>query len=186
MRRRCGGSSVRVDDDRRGEAGVQLRAIANQLRRRERAVRLDFDARVRLGGGLAEVELVRHRRRRGRERLDADRVRAGRDDAEERAVTNVAVCRAADRDAAAVIAPPPLSVTRYVQAGAFGARVNAEAMLARLNGAGINNALIREVTIAGRQWYRVQAGPVDQAAAVDALVERLRIAGIPDARPAHE
>ena len=87
---------------------------------------------------------------------------------------------------ATVIAPPSLSVTRYVQAGAFGARVNAEAMLARLNGAGINNALIREVTIAGRQWYRVQAGPVDQAAAVDALVERLRIAGIPDARPAHE
>jgi rare lipoprotein A len=83
-------------------------------------------------------------------------------------------------------APPPLSVTRYVQAGAFGARANAEAMLARLNGAGIDNALIREVTIAGRQWYRVQAGPIDEAAAVDALVERLRSAGIPDARPAHE
>jgi len=82
--------------------------------------------------------------------------------------------------------PPSIGVTRYVQAGAFGARVNAEAMLARLRGAGIDNALIREVNIAGRQWYRVQAGPVDQAAAVDALVERLQRAGVPDARPAHE
>ena len=83
-------------------------------------------------------------------------------------------------------APTLPIVTRYVQAGAFGARANAEAMLARLNGAGIDNAFIREVTIAGRQWYRVQAGPVDQAAAVDALVARLRDAGVPDARPAHE
>jgi len=82
--------------------------------------------------------------------------------------------------------PPSIGVTRYVQAGAFGARVNAEAMLARLRGAGIDNALIREVNIAGRQWYRVQAGPVDQAAAVDALIERLQRAGVPDARPAHE
>ncbi len=84
------------------------------------------------------------------------------------------------------VTPPSIGVTRYVQAGAFGARVNAEAMLARLRGAGIDNALIREVNIAGRQWYRVQAGPVDQAAAVDALVERLQRAGVPDARPAHE
>ncbi|MGA0053758.1 MAG: septal ring lytic transglycosylase RlpA family protein [Steroidobacteraceae bacterium] len=84
------------------------------------------------------------------------------------------------------VAPTLSIVTRYVQAGAFGARANAEAMLARLNGAGIDNAFIREVTIAGRQWYRVQAGPVDQAAAVDALVARLRDAGVPDARPAHE
>jgi rare lipoprotein A len=82
--------------------------------------------------------------------------------------------------------PPSIGVTRYVQAGAFGARVNAKAMLARLRGAGIDNALIREVNIAGRQWYRVQAGPVDQAAAVDALIERLQRAGVPDARPAHE
>jgi len=84
------------------------------------------------------------------------------------------------------VTPPSIGVTRYVQAGAFGARVNAEAMLARLRGAGIDNALIREVNIAGRQWYRVQAGPVDQAAAGDALVERLQRAGVPDARPAHE
>lgn len=83
-------------------------------------------------------------------------------------------------------APVAVSVTRYVQAGAFGARINAEAMLSRLRGAGIDNALIREVTIDGRQWYRVQAGPIDQPAAVDALVERLRRAGVPDARPAHE
>ena len=86
----------------------------------------------------------------------------------------------------AAIAAPPVTVTRYVQAGAFGARVNAEAMLARLRGAGIDNALIREVNIAGQQWYRVQAGPVEQADAVDALVDRLRRAGVPDARPAHE
>ncbi len=81
---------------------------------------------------------------------------------------------------------PSIGVTHYVQAGAFGARVNAEAMLTRLRSAGIDNVLIREVTIAGRQWFRVQAGPVDQASAVDALVERLRRAGVPDARPAHE
>lgn len=93
--------------------------------------------------------------------------------------------------APATVAPAPdgaavVSVTRYVQAGAFGARINAEAMLSRLRGAGIDNALIREVTINGRQWFRVQAGPVDQPAAVDTLVERLRRAGVPDARPAHE
>ncbi len=84
------------------------------------------------------------------------------------------------------VTPPSIGVTRYVQAGAFGARVNAEAMLARLRAAGIDNALIREANVAGRQWYRVQAGPVDQPTAVDALVERLQRAGVPDARPAHE
>jgi len=96
------------------------------------------------------------------------------------------VITASSTPAPAAIAAPPVTVTRYVQAGAFGSRVNAEAMLARLRGAGIDNALIREVNIAGRQWYRVQAGPVEQADAVDALVDHLRRAGVPDARPAHE
>lgn len=81
---------------------------------------------------------------------------------------------------------PPVTVTRFLQAGAFSTRVNAEAMVARLQGAGIRNILIREARVGDRNLFRVQVGPIGNASEADALIERLRAAGVPDARPAHE
>jgi rare lipoprotein A len=86
----------------------------------------------------------------------------------------------------AIDSAPPVTVTRYVQAGAFAARVNAEAMVARLEGTGIRNTVIREARVGDRSLYRVQVGPVGNAGEADALIDRLRAAGVPDARPAHE
>lgn len=76
--------------------------------------------------------------------------------------------------------------SRYLQAGSFAQRVNAEAMVDRLAAAGIRSALIREARLADRAIFRVQVGPIDGALEADDMVERLRLAGIPDARPAHE
>ncbi|MFZ9708522.1 MAG: septal ring lytic transglycosylase RlpA family protein [Steroidobacteraceae bacterium] len=93
---------------------------------------------------------------------------------------------------AASTAAVPASLTEvtisssFLQAGAFSTRDNAEAMRGRLASAGISNALVREVRIGERTLYRVQVGPVDGEIEADDMIERLRIAGVPDARPAHE
>ena len=81
----------------------------------------------------------------------------------------------------------PIGVSsRYLQTGSFSQRVNAAAMVTRLAAAGIRNAQIREAMIGDRQVFRVQVGPIDDALEADDMIERLRLAGIPDARPAHE
>ncbi|MFM7397169.1 MAG: septal ring lytic transglycosylase RlpA family protein [Gammaproteobacteria bacterium] len=76
--------------------------------------------------------------------------------------------------------------SRFLQAGSFSARANAEAMLQRLADSGIRNALVREALIGDRTVYRVQVGPFASGLEADDMIERLRIVGIPDARPAHE
>jgi rare lipoprotein A len=84
-------------------------------------------------------------------------------------------------------APPGVGVSsRFLQAGSFAARGNAEALVGRLAGAGIRNVLVREARIGERTVFRVQIGPLDGAIEADDMVERLRLAGVPDARPAHE
>ena len=83
--------------------------------------------------------------------------------------------------------PSPIGVSsRFLQTGSFSQRVNAAAMVTRLATAGIRNAQIREAMIGDRQVFRVQVGPIDDALEADDMIERLRLAGIPDARPAHE
>jgi len=76
--------------------------------------------------------------------------------------------------------------SRYLQAGSFGNRANAETLLANLQRNGIGNAVLREVRIGERIVHRVLVGPVDGAIEAEDLVERLRLAGIPDARPAND
>ena len=76
--------------------------------------------------------------------------------------------------------------SRFLQTGSFSTRPNAEAMRQRLADSGIRNAIIREVRIGDRPVFRVQVGPLEGPLEADDMVERLRLAGIPDARPAHE
>lgn len=79
----------------------------------------------------------------------------------------------------------PIS-SRYLQAGSFGSAGNADALVAKLRGSGIGNASVREARIGERVVHRVLVGPIDDALEADDMIERLRLAGIPDARPAHE
>ena len=82
---------------------------------------------------------------------------------------------------------PSLGISsRFLQTGSFGSRANAEAMTRRLAQSGIRNAVIREARIGERVVYRVQVGPLDNAVEADDMIERLRLVGVPDARPAHE
>jgi cell division protein FtsN len=75
--------------------------------------------------------------------------------------------------------------TQWLQAGAFGARVGAEALLARLTAAGISNGAIRKSAAPARPLYRVHVGPLGNPLEVEDMIERLRLAGVPDARLAH-
>lgn len=82
---------------------------------------------------------------------------------------------------------PSLGISsRFLQTGSFGSRANADAMTRRLAQSGIRNAVIREARIGERVVYRVQVGPLDNAVEAEDMVERLRLVGVPDARPAHE
>jgi len=73
---------------------------------------------------------------------------------------------------------------RFVQAGAFSARSNAEGLVARLNDTGINNVVVRETgaSAASTPVFRVQIGPMASTIEVDDYLERLRLLGISDAR----
>lgn len=76
--------------------------------------------------------------------------------------------------------------SRFLQTGAFATRANAEAMVERLAGAGIRNTQVREAWIGERRLYRVHVGPIEGPLEADDMIERLRLAGVPDARAAHE
>lgn len=71
---------------------------------------------------------------------------------------------------------------RYLQAGAFSSRDNAQGLLAKLQAAGLDNGLIREARVSGQRIFRVQVGPIDSEESAERLREVLRQAGIPDAR----
>jgi len=74
--------------------------------------------------------------------------------------------------------PPP---TLYVQAGAFAVSANAEALLQRLQRAGLGNSFVLPPQPSGH-LYRVRVGPVASVADFDALAARLATLGVPDAR----
>jgi cell division protein FtsN len=59
-------------------------------------------------------------------------------------------------------------------------------LAARLRDAGIEAVTIAPVRVEGRRLYRVHAGPVGSVTEFDALIERLRQAGIESARLALE
>jgi rare lipoprotein A len=83
-------------------------------------------------------------------------------------------------------APEPPIVSQWLQAGSFTSAGNAQALVSRLAGAGIRNAVVREGLSAGRPVFRVRVGPIAGALELDDMVERLRLAGVPDARLAHD
>ncbi|MCP5328475.1 MAG: septal ring lytic transglycosylase RlpA family protein [Steroidobacteraceae bacterium] len=81
---------------------------------------------------------------------------------------------------ATAASPAPPGAT-MLQAGAFFSEANAQALVARLAGAGIDNTLVRPVRSGSRTVWQVRVGPLDSAPAVDVMFERLRLAGIADA-----
>jgi rare lipoprotein A len=104
-----------------------------------------------------------------------DMVRAGT------ARVEVVSLAGASAPAGAPAAGAPAAAAYYAQAGAFGSRQNAEALAARLRDAGIAGVTVTE-TAPGQTPFRVRAGPVATLPEFDALIERLRVAGAPDAR----
>lgn len=75
--------------------------------------------------------------------------------------------------------------TLYVQAGAFAVAANAQAMLQRLQHAGMSTAFVVPPP-PGSHLFRVRVGPVASVADFDALAARLAALGVPDARLAND
>lgn len=63
-----------------------------------------------------------------------------------------------------------------VQLGVFAKQANADRLAQDLKGKGFH-ALVSEVTVHGKTFWRVRAGPVAQRAAAEQLNARLRVAG---------
>jgi cell division protein FtsN len=96
---------------------------------------------------------------------------------------------AATRGSAAAIAagtgPAASAPARTtLQAGAFFSAANAQGLVARLATAGIGNAVVRPTRAGARTVWQVRVGPLDSVLEVDDMLERLRLAGVPNARRA--
>jgi rare lipoprotein A len=76
---------------------------------------------------------------------------------------------------------PPADGTVTVVAGSFADAGNARRLADRLGEAGIDAVALDPIDVAGRALWRVRVGPV-AADAGDALLQRLRGIGLPDAR----
>jgi cell division septation protein DedD len=75
---------------------------------------------------------------------------------------------------------------RYVQAGAFSSRDNAERFASRLRSAGFYGVELQPtVSASGAALLRVCVGPVASSVEADDVIERLALAGVPDARLVH-
>ena len=85
-------------------------------------------------------------------------------------------------DAARSTASPIAAPAIYLQIGAFGERANAERALASARRAGIADAGIDSVAIAGRTVHRVRVGPLADSGTADALTERVRALGLGEPR----
>jgi len=88
---------------------------------------------------------------------------------------------------AAGSAPPPATPAAtdrrfFAQAGAFAEEDNARRLAGQLRAAGIGDVAVTETRVDGRRLFRVRAGPVGSVGEFDALVERLRQAGVEFAR----
>jgi len=74
----------------------------------------------------------------------------------------------------------------YIQAGAFADRTNAERLASRLRRGNYGNVFVRDVSSAGKTFYRVRIGPVADVAAYDRTVKAIEGAGVTDAHLALE
>lgn len=68
----------------------------------------------------------------------------------------------------------------YLQVGAFRQAENAQALQARLQGAGLIDAIIVPFEAGGSPMYRVYIGPMDSGAATAPIVDQLRELGVED------
>ncbi len=78
----------------------------------------------------------------------------------------------------------PAAARTTLQAGAFFSADNAQGMVARLSAAGIGNAVVRPTRAGERTVWQVRVGPLDSGLEVDDMLERLRLAGVANARRA--
>jgi rare lipoprotein A len=66
----------------------------------------------------------------------------------------------------------------YLQLAAFGDRANAERTLAAAKRAGLDQAGIESIAVAGRTVHRVRVGPLADAEAADVLSARIERLGL--------
>ena len=84
--------------------------------------------------------------------------------------------------AAAPVAQPAVAPRFFAQAGAFAEEGNARRLADRLRDARVGTVMISETWVDGRRLFRVRVGPVIGVGDFDALIERLRQAGVESAR----
>jgi rare lipoprotein A len=99
--------------------------------------------------------------------------------------------------AAAVVAlPPAASLTPaqtasppvggapqvYLQVGAYATRANADTVVTKLGGAGVEHAFILPAQDGARTLYKVRIGPLADVDSVDKLTSRLKELGYPDSQ----
>jgi len=83
--------------------------------------------------------------------------------------------------------PPPMPAgarTSMLQAGAFFDAANARDLVARLAATGIGNAMVRPTRAGERTVWQVRVGPLDGDLELEDMLERLRLAGVTNARRA--
>ena len=80
------------------------------------------------------------------------------------------------------VAQPAAAARFFAQAGAFAEEENARRLAERLRDARIGEVAISETRVDGRRIFRVRVGPVAGVGEFDALIERLRQAGVESAR----
>jgi rare lipoprotein A len=78
----------------------------------------------------------------------------------------------------------PTAARTTLQAGAFFSAVKAQGLVARLAAAGIGNAVVRPTRAGARTVWQVRVGPLESGLEVDDMLERLRLAGVANARRA--
>ena len=83
---------------------------------------------------------------------------------------------------AALLAPPATAPRFFAQAGAFADEGNARRLAERLRDAQVGEVAISETRVDDQRLYRVRVGPVGGVSEFDALIERLRQAGVDSVR----
>jgi rare lipoprotein A len=100
-----------------------------------------------------------------------------------RAGTAMVEVRSLAGAAAVAEAAPPAAASRFfAQAGAFADEGNARRLAGRLRDARVGEVEVSEARVDGRRLFRVRVGPVAGVSEFDALIARLRQAGVGAAR----
>jgi len=79
----------------------------------------------------------------------------------------------ADTTAQGLHTAKAVTVSLYLQVGAFGIQANAQQLLDRLHGSGFSNAVIRSDTAKVPSMFRVRLGPIADVAEYDELIEKM-------------